>query len=103
MNILRESDMDFEMYSYLRDKNKNILNEFEIFPCEFCPQKHTKFECPKLHFIPITQHVIFKNLHKEKTGKNVRKSDPRVMNEKFKSLVNFKTLTKGSTALNEST
>jgi hypothetical protein len=28
INILMESPMDYELYSYLRDKNKNILDEF---------------------------------------------------------------------------
>lgn len=28
IDILNESPMDFELYSYLRDKNKNVIDEF---------------------------------------------------------------------------
>lgn len=70
--ILEESPMDYELYSYLRDKNKNVIDELEVFPCEYCKTKHTKFNCPKLHFIPITQHVINKHLRAYSIGKNSR-------------------------------
>jgi hypothetical protein len=72
IDILEESPMDYELYSYLRDKNKNVIDEFEVFPCEHCKTKHTKFNCPKLHFIPITQHVVNKHLRAYTTGRNTR-------------------------------
>lgn len=58
---LKESEMDYHHFCFLRDKDKTVIDEFEVFPCEHCPKQfHTKFSCPKLHFIPLKQMVIYK-------------------------------------------
>jgi len=36
----------------MRDRIKNIPDEYEIFDCEMCDGRHLKASCPKLHFIP---------------------------------------------------
>ena len=33
ISIFRESDMDYELYCFLRDKIRNIPDEFEVYPC----------------------------------------------------------------------
>ena len=61
ITTLKESTMDYMHFCFVRDKQRSELDEFEVVPCEFCPgKKHTKFNCPKLHFVPLTQHVIHK-------------------------------------------
>ena len=62
LNILRESSMDYLHFCFLRDKNKSNIDEFEVLNCELCKkdQKHTKFTCPKLHYVPLHQMVIYK-------------------------------------------
>jgi hypothetical protein len=74
MDTLREGHLDYELYCQMKDKSKNKLDEFEVFPCKYCFTKHTKFSCPKLHFIPISQHVVNKYISHEKEGKNERVS-----------------------------
>jgi hypothetical protein len=69
---MQKSRGDYEYFCFLRDKNKNMPDEFEILPCASCKTNHTKFDCPKLHFIPITQHVVNKYLRNCKIDKNVR-------------------------------
>lgn len=64
--------MDYEMYAFLRDKNKTCIDEFEVMKCENCQTKHTKFLCPKLHFIPFSQLVVNRFLYKQAKGKNIR-------------------------------
>jgi len=51
---------------------KNIPDEFEIYKCDFCPSNHLKTSCPRLHYIPIVEHVIHRHLHKLKSHKNLR-------------------------------
>ena len=53
----------------MRDKCKNIPDEFEILKCRHCNTNHTQFDCPKLHFIPITQHLVNKHLHQCRVGR----------------------------------
>ena len=69
--------MDYHLFCFLRDKNRSIRDEFEVFKCGMCKnnQKHTKFTCPKLHFTPYHQIVIFKENNKVKKGKNKRSKD----------------------------
>jgi hypothetical protein len=76
LDTLRETHMDFEHYCFLRDRNKHILDEYEVFSCQNCKKiKHTKFTCPKLHFVPIRQHVINKAQRSEAVCKNARIED----------------------------
>ena len=89
ISTLKESTMDYMHFCFLRDKNRSVIDEFEVVPCEFCPgQKHTKFTCPKLHFIPLAQHVIHKEMHRIKVGKCKRRpaTNLRGKKEKISSL-----------------
>jgi hypothetical protein len=72
MAVLRESNLDFEMYCQLRDKSKHKLDEFEVFPCKNCKTRHTKFLCPRLHFMPLGKHVIDRYLTDQKVDANER-------------------------------
>ena len=36
MQTLKESEMDYHHFCYLRDKNETNTNEYEVFDCEFC-------------------------------------------------------------------
>ena len=78
--ILKEKDRDLEYFFYLKDKSKHIMDEFEIKKCEFCKSKHLKFRCPKLHYMPIRQQIIYKNINSTKQKKNKRKECPREKN-----------------------
>ena len=71
--ILKGKDRDFEYFFFLKDKSKHILDEFEFKDCEFCSSKHLSFNCPKLHYVPINQEIIYKRIHKEKIHKNNRR------------------------------
>ena len=73
VEALQESHIDYQLFCLLKDKTKNKVDEFEVIPCEFCRTKHTKFTCPKLHFMPISQHVIHKELQAEKVIKSKRR------------------------------
>ena len=73
ISTIKESPMDYLHFCFIRDKNKCVLDEFEVLLCEFCKnKKHTKFTCPRLHYTPIHQLVIFKEQRKEKINKNYR-------------------------------
>jgi hypothetical protein len=66
--------MDYELYCFLRDKCRNIPDEFEVYTCEYCKTyNHYKFTCPRLHYVPYVQHVINKELHRERRGVNHRR------------------------------
>jgi hypothetical protein len=69
--------MDYIHFCFLRDRNKTTLDEFEVLTCDVCMdgKKHTKFTCPKLHFIPLKNMVIHKGMRKEKTLKTPRVTD----------------------------
>jgi hypothetical protein len=72
-SILSGFSKDYEYYCFLKDRAKSVLNEHETIPCTDCRQKHTRFACPKLHFIPIREHVVHKELHARQVAKNQRK------------------------------
>lgn len=88
--ILKDTQLDFEMYSFLKDKNKNVVDEFEVIPCEHCTTRHTKFSCHRLHYIPLEQHLITKNLVLEKKAKNKRNPNiPRISSHRYSTLLKF--------------
>lgn len=64
ISSLRKSRGDYEYFCFMRDKNKHILDEFEILTCSQCKTNHTRFGCSKLHYIPIVQHIINRSLYK---------------------------------------
>ena len=98
IEVFRESDMDYELFCFLRDKIRNIPDEFEVLPCEYCGKKfnHFKFTCPKLHYTPYPQHIIHKELHREKIGRNHRAKMLRIKEtlltpvEFYKKLKNYR-------------
>lgn len=77
IGILKDSQMDYMHFCFLRDKNKSTIDEFEVLECLICHngQKHTKFTCPKLHYTPLHQIVIYKESHREKVSRNQRVKD----------------------------
>lgn len=83
--------MDYIHFCFLRDKNKSTPDEFEVLDCDQCKRgiKHTKFTCPKLHFIPIKQMSIYKDIHHSKTSKNKRNQNKRlrILLQKQNSLI----------------
>lgn len=70
--ILVNFAKDYEFYCFLRERSKYILDEYETVRCERCSAKHTKFDCPKLHFIPLKEHIIQRELHSRILKKNNR-------------------------------
>ena len=64
--ILQGSEMDYEHFCQLRDKSRHIVDEYEVFTCTLCGKYHMKFDCPKIHYIPLEQHIIFKHLYQMK-------------------------------------
>lgn len=81
IETFREHEMDYELFCYLRDKIRNIPDEFEVRACEFCGNfNHFKFTCPRIHYMPYEQHVIDKELHREQIGSQRRQPFLRVKN-----------------------
>jgi hypothetical protein len=72
LSILKGSQTDHELYCHLRDKSQSMPDEFELFACETCRERHTKFTCPKLHYIPIKQNVTDRHIYKVKHIKSKR-------------------------------
>lgn len=33
---LKESQMDYHHFCFLRDKDRTNIDEFEVYPCEYC-------------------------------------------------------------------
>ena len=62
LEILKNSACDHENFCQIRDKSKHIPDEYEVLNCELCEGKHSKMSCPKVHYIPIEQFVIFGHL-----------------------------------------
>jgi hypothetical protein len=59
LSILENYPYDYEYYFMIKEKDKFLLNEFEIEKCHICQnERHTMFKCPRLHYIPLKQHVI---------------------------------------------
>ena len=76
--------MDYELYCLLRDKCRNIPDEFEVKACQFCENyNHFKFTCPRLHYAPFEQQVVNKYVYKEKKDKNGRCRFQRNKNHKL--------------------
>ena len=59
LSILENYPYDYEYYFMIKEKDKFLLNEFEIEKCHIClNERHTMFKCPRFHYIPLKQHVI---------------------------------------------
>jgi hypothetical protein len=63
VEIMRLTEMDYEFYCTMRDRMKNVPDEFEVMQCAMCDGKHLKAICPKLHFIPYSETIIHRYLH----------------------------------------
>lgn len=71
IDILKNNYPDFLHYSLMRDKIKNIPDEFEVFPCSICQDKfHYKFDCPLIHHFSNKDQIIFSYLRHLKRDKN---------------------------------
>jgi len=45
----------------MRDRDEYLFGENELYKCSICKSEfHNKFNCNRLHFVPINQHVIRK-------------------------------------------
>ena len=54
IKILKNCSYDLEYYFMVKDKDKFILNEFELCECQVCRKEfHSVFKCPRLHFMPL--------------------------------------------------
>lgn len=51
----------------MRDKIKNIPDEFEVSRCSLCKDRfHYKFDCPLIHHTPNRDIIIFTHLRDTK-------------------------------------
>ena len=81
-DILRHKNIDFEFFFLFRDKEESMGNSLsENVDCEFCQTKHCKFRCPRLHYMPIAQQVIYRHIVKENKQKAPRKNIRRSKKE----------------------
>lgn len=47
-------------------------------PCSACKnENHTKFECSRLHYVPLCRRVIFRHIHNENQTKQPRQKFKR--------------------------
>ena len=70
MNSLKSSEMDFQLFCVLRDRDEYLLDENNLYECEVCDKEyHNKFQCPRLHYLPLKQNLIFKSLNADKKKK----------------------------------
>ena len=87
--IIKERKYDYEHYCQILDKCQNILDFYEFIECDVCKTKHSKMRCPKLHYIPIRQHVINKFILSDKTSSNKRRKGVRCLKQRFNVLRAF--------------
>ena len=82
-DFLRLKKVDFEYFFTVKDQEKEDLNEYEFFTCELCEEgiNHSKFRCPKLHYMPYHQTIIYKSLMAEKKDRNKRQYLKRSQNK----------------------
>jgi hypothetical protein len=66
VRILQGIPKDYEYYCYLRDQSKHKVDEYETVDCPDCKSKHTYFDCPKYHFMPLHSQVIAKYIRRQK-------------------------------------
>lgn len=71
-NIIEGNPYNYQYYCMMKDKDKNDPSEFETLNCDICKSlsRHTVFNCPKIHYIPLKQLVIIRyNEKKEEKPK----------------------------------
>lgn len=73
-SCLKENEFDYQLWCSAKDKDEYLFGENEIYECKVCQkdEKHDPFDCPKLHYLPIKQHIINKHLHDIKMKKMSR-------------------------------
>lgn len=65
LESLRSSDMDFQMMCQLKDKDEQEIYENNLYLCSVCKTEyHNKFECNRLHYVPLKRTIILKHLFK---------------------------------------
>lgn len=71
--LLRQNNIDYEHFCLQRDKHHISIDSFELYQCQNCVGEfHNKFNCPRLHYIPIRSTIILRYLKKLKNNKQVR-------------------------------
>lgn len=77
--ILKQSRLDYEHYCVLRDRSEHMLGEDEPHACKECSHEyHLKLSCPKLHYIPLREHVINKYLYGSYRAQRARSAFLRI-------------------------
>lgn len=71
--------MDYQLFCTLKDKDAYYEDENELYLCSICTRKsyHNKFDCSKLHYIPLKQNTIANYLAEMKKVKQVRSHTSR--------------------------
>ena len=81
---LRASEMDYQLLCMLRDRYEYLLDENNVHACSLCPRKlHSKFQCPRLHYCPIKQMVIYRYLDQTNKLKNSRQEYRRTKGDHY--------------------
>ena len=76
----------------MRERSKYIIDEYETVRCERCSAKHTKFNCPKLHFIPLQEHIIHRQLHSRTQRKNNRQRTHERINHRKQNVLTIEAM-----------
>lgn len=83
-NYLRQNSLDYEHYCLLRDKLEIGINPDELYECDKCQHEcHTKFQCPRLHYIPNHMLIVSRYLEKIRISKQDRH---RYLRNRFKTV-----------------
>jgi|JI6StandDraft_1071083.scaffolds.fasta_scaffold09392_10 hypothetical protein len=62
--VVRMTKTDFEKYCALRDQD-SFDEVIEGLECRICNTKrHSKFECPRIHFVPLREIICLKYKHR---------------------------------------
>lgn len=65
--------MDFQLFCMMKDKDDYTLDESNLYECPNCKGEfHNKFDCNRLHFIPLKQNIVMKHLSKVNKSKQKR-------------------------------
>lgn len=82
MASLKCSNMDYQLFCMLKDKGECIIDEHNLYPCVNCPKQfHSKFECSRLHYMPLKQHIISRSLNRNNSNLQMRMKFDRLKME----------------------
>ena len=62
MTVLNSNPYCYEYFCMEKDRDYYNPSELEVIPCKVCKGNtyHTLCGCPRLHYMPIKSHIIFK-------------------------------------------